>query len=571
MTGIENVDGLDDELLDLVLEWCDGLTLPLAFLVNSKWRRVACGQRERRDARRMDVSERANSAARDARQSLHLLDADEIREDWCRRHRCALAYCRTERYMQRLLDADYIDLAKWAHEKTEMPLAVHNMYAAAARCGDAETIEWLWQRGHRPGWSQTFDEALEHGYTDLFWHLVDLFCMIAGKRETEDGLKVVVHSVAHYGTSDMLDRVAQRGGKPCVWSLIYAAQANNQDTLQWIYGRLVASSEVVQFTGLYGGAALNGNMAMLEWVHDRRCEYEHEHESRLSSASQKRLVVWNNWSQVTASDAARKGHLAVLEWLHARGYAIGTRAYLAAAQHGWLHILQWLHAHERADKPDVYKMALAGNHRHVMQWAYDVGIPWNDDLCRSAAAHDQLETLQWLRARGCPWDKDVLGMAIRNCCIDLFDWAWDNGCPRPDDTATLCVDAVDRGYLKALRHVRHVKGVEWDARTCEAAARLGHLAVVKWAHSEGCPWNEGVCASAAREGRLDILVWARRHGCPWDWSATLREARDAKDIARRYNMGGDAGPRFDRLIEWIQSQAPTPADADPIPDSFFYP
>ena len=63
-----------------------------------------------------------------------------------------------------------------------------------------------------------------------------------------------------------------------------------------------------------------------------------------------------------------------------------------------------------------------------------------------------------------------------------------------------------------------------------AAAKGGHLEVLKWARANGCPWgNEKTCTFAAKGGHLAVLKWARENGCPWDertmerWStASLR-------------------------------------------------
>ena len=32
------------------------------------------------------------------------------------------------------------------------------------------------------------------------------------------------------------------------------------------------------------------------------------------------------------------------------------------------------------------------------------------------------------------------------------------------------------------------------------------------------PWNERTCNNAARNGHLEVLRWAQAHGCSWDGS-----------------------------------------------------
>ena len=59
-------------------------------------------------------------------------------------------------------------------------------------------------------------------------------------------------------------------------------------------------------------------------------------------------------------------------------------------------------------------------------------------------------------------------------------------------------------------------GCPWDERTCELAARGGHLVALQWARAQGCMWCEKTCARAARGGHLAVLQWAREYNCPWD-------------------------------------------------------
>jgi hypothetical protein len=65
-----------------------------------------------------------------------------------------------------------------------------------------------------------------------------------------------------------------------------------------------------------------------------------------------------------------------------------------------------------------------------------------------------------------------------------------------------------------------------DKRTCTAAARGGHLEMLKYARANGCPWDEGTCAAAARGGHLEVLQWARANGCPWDYRVVMIQADD---------------------------------------------
>ena len=57
------------------------------------------------------------------------------------------------------------------------------------------------------------------------------------------------------------------------------------------------------------------------------------------------------------------------------------------------------------------------------------------------------------------------------------------------------------------------RGCQWDSSTCSAAAKGGHLEVLKWARQHDCPWNSMTSKYAAQGGHLEVLKWAREHDC----------------------------------------------------------
>jgi len=40
--------------------------------------------------------------------------------------------------------------------------------------------------------------------------------------------------------------------------------------------------------------------------------------------------------------------------------------------------------------------------------------------------------------------------------------------------------------------------------------------VLKWLRANGCPWDKRTCECAAKGGHLEALRWARANGCPMD-------------------------------------------------------
>ena len=67
---------------------------------------------------------------------------------------------------------------------------------------------------------------------------------------------------------------------------------------------------------------------------------------------------------------------------------------------------------------------------------------------------------------------------------------------------------------------------------------------MKWARSQDppCPWDERTAEAAAREGHLEVLKFLVDAGCPWDLKACKREAKFW------HNNHG-------HIVSWILSQS----------------
>jgi len=92
-----------------------------------------------------------------------------------------------------------------------------------------------------------------------------------------------------------------------------------------------------------------------------------------------------------------------------------------------------------------------------------------------------------------------------------------------DGQCHFCSEAAETGNLALLRWFREEKMFEWDDMTINAAARYGHLHVVKYCMKQKCPIDAGACECAAGSGNLDILKYLHENGAPWD-SLTCRFA-----------------------------------------------
>ena len=85
-------------------------------------------------------------------------------------------------------------------------------------------------------------------------------------------------------------------------------------------------------------------------------------------------------------------------------------------------------------------------------------------------------------------------------------------------------DAAARlGHLELVKWLCGEGGFAVDEVVMGMAALGGHLELVQWLRGEGCPWDASTCRCAVYEGHVEVLRWVREHGCPW-WAYTRGEA-----------------------------------------------
>ena len=100
--------------------------------------------------------------------------------------------------------------------------------------------------------------------------------------------------------------------------------------------------------------------------------------------------------------------------------------------------------------------------------------------------------------------------------------------------------AASRGHLDIIIFC-YDNNLPWDEKTPEAAARNGHLDILKYVRSVDppCPWNKKTPEAAARNGHLDILKYVRSVDppCPWDATAIIIAALN----------------RHSDILEWARS------------------
>ena len=131
--------------------------------------------------------------------------------------------------------------------------------------------------------------------------------------------------------------------------------------------------------------------------------------------------------------------------------------------------------------------------------------------------------------------KRVCTAAARGGHLGLLRLLRERGCAWDERT---CAAAARGGHLDCLRYA-HEQGCPWDRRTPMAAATGGHIECVRYAHESGCPWGPATMMAAARGGSLDIVAYARERGCTWN-VRVMAEAAGARhlDVIRWLHENG---------------------------------
>lgn len=154
-----------------------------------------------------------------------------------------------------------------------------------------------------------------------------------------------------------------------------AAFANNFETLKWAYENSFSISPFV-----CEGAALNGNIEMLEWC---------------------KRKVGSEITNEVAKRAIESGNLETLKWILKNGAQMNDKLCAEAALYGEFDVLQWL---------------------------YENGCPWTSKTCENAASMAHFSILKWAYEKGCPLNMKCCNIKI-SCCghVEILKWLGEKG------------------------------------------------------------------------------------------------------------------------------------------------
>lgn len=168
----------------------------------------------------------------------------------------------------------------------------------------------------------------------------------------------------------------------------------------------------------------------------------------------------------------------------------------------------------------LIRFAAAAGKDAIVVWLRTNGWAWDREACVSAARGGHFGILLW--ACGMGYDCHEAACALAAAPIGhlaIIDWAHSRdrlGLRELKEVAVAAAENADWPMLEWLAGVQKCPGSPWTPAALAAAANRGKFEVVRWLRGRGCGWTADVCANAARCGHLELLRWARSAGCPWD-------------------------------------------------------
>jgi hypothetical protein len=148
--------------------------------------------------------------------------------------------------------------------------------------------------------------------------------------------------------------------------------------------------------------------------------------------------------------------------------------------------------------------------------AYRVGCPfvWDAKLSAKLARRgSSFATLRWARKEGLPWDGETCAAAARYGHVGIVRWAHSAGCFL--DVNEVAAQAARGGHVHMLEWLTQFPIFRPDQWMATMAARGGHLVTLKWLHGKGCRMHRWVIANAAWRGDLEMIKWLRSVGAKW--------------------------------------------------------
>tara|TARA_B100001057_G_scaffold30462_4_gene27732 strand:- start:1201 stop:2472 length:1272 start_codon:yes stop_codon:yes gene_type:complete len=312
------------------------------------------------------------------------------------------------------------------------------------------------------------------------------------------------------------------------------------------------------------------------------------------------------WDAAFASVIAENGNLHVLMWAWAElNLPVDNRVVVAAAFKGHLDVVKFLlNAHPEECKPyqKIAKYAASHGQFHIVRWLGSMNLPIDRDTLHETVEWGDFDTFLWLvngvrilpsnrclfhaalgsglrkrkigehlkivkalrRPRelglrldfnGAQWPQDAFCTASVMAPIEMLKYMRSDGCDDPNPQLSLMHAATNnrRDVLEWLL-AEFGSMYELNPRVAWAAARNGHIELLKWLRERGCPWDksavEGAVQHAISDGSMRALRWIAANG-GHIFHRTVR-----LDFLRMHLKHTPTGPLPDQLVPdamWVHT------------------
>lgn len=142
--------------------------------------------------------------------------------------------------------------------------------------------------------------------------------------------------------------------------------------------------------------------------------------------------------------------------------------------------------------------------------------------------------------------------------LHLIKWAVEYAkYPVSTDTFSMAAEFDNREVIQYLKE----RGYQWDASTCNSAAKMGNLFLLQWLRQreDPCPWDESTTLTAAQYGHLHVFVDACKKGCPFSYNSCgmtisfffAKELQELKEFQSKNNGERDFIEKYKHVLTWF--------------------
>uniref|UniRef100_A0A6C0C9E5 Ankyrin repeat protein n=1 Tax=viral metagenome TaxID=1070528 RepID=A0A6C0C9E5_9ZZZZ len=207
-------------------------------------------------------------------------------------------------------------------------------------------------------------------------------------------------------------------------------------------------------------------------------------------------------------EAICSGNLDLVKFIYEKNE--GTFSDAAFIKH--LHILEWLYENNHfLSKSHISLNVARGGNMECLQFLYRHNLLiLNEKVFYAAALGRNIQMIIFLRNLGCPMNEYVIHGTfsttkyIKSWSCFILKLLLEWGCSADG----YCAAAAYLGELDLLQTLC-AYGSKLHSGVIDNAARSGHLHIIIWCKSQGCEWDIRACINAAENCHLDVLKWLR--------------------------------------------------------------